>query len=113
MCLNAEERPKCTVSTNNQIPNESKLVYCMSGYSGFYPPSVNITVDGITTRSISSQKNGIIGGCAIIDKSKAFRCSMKFGSPPIIHPNLPIDPTAPELTTECAGNTDSIERGKS
>ncbi|CAD5115668.1 DgyrCDS4623 [Dimorphilus gyrociliatus] len=107
-----EEKPKCITSSHDNLPTTKQFVYCTSDYSGFYPPGANITVDGDIVSFVSSQKNGKVGSCGIIDKGKPFLCQVKFDSPPVIHPNFPIDMTAPSLTTECSENSGSIGDGK-
>lgn len=80
----------------------------MSGYSGFYAPTVNVTVGSNTLSGETVFTATHAGSCAIVNNRTPFSCEVKFGTPPVLIPDIPIDNTPPSLTTRQDCNTESI-----
>ncbi|CAD5115666.1 DgyrCDS4621 [Dimorphilus gyrociliatus] len=100
--MEMEREPSCVATTDAEFPN-MKLAFCMTNYSGAYPPNFEISSnnENMSGPSFSRDKKKA-GSCAMIEQSQNFNCKVKFGAPP---PELLYatnhDLSAPDLTTNC------------
>lgn len=102
--LFSDENPLCIQKSYPDIPDDRIFAFCLTNYTGVYPPELKILASSIYEKSLGTNGN-VAGACALIGKNDQFDCSAAFGKPPKVITDLEnFDTSAPDLSTSCSSN---------